>query len=157
VAPVRDTAGVVAPPPLLFFGGLALALAFDFGVGRVRIGLPDAARFGAGAALAAAAMGLATAALLRFRRAGTAVEPWRPSTALVTDGVFRRTRNPIYLAMALLYAGAALAADSAPALVLLPAVLALVQIGVIAREERYLERRFGDDYRRYRAAVRRWL
>ena len=96
-------------------------------------------------------------ALGRFRRAGTAVEPWRTSTALVTNGVYRFTRNPMYLAMALLYLGAALAADSVLALVLLPPLLVLVRVGVISREERYLERRFGDEYRRYRSSVRRWL
>ncbi len=97
------------------------------------------------------------AALGRLRRAGTAVEPWRPSTALVTDGVYRLTRNPIYLAMGLLYLGLALALDSVVALVLLPPLLALVQVAVVSREERYLEGKFGDDYRRYRASVRRWL
>ena len=120
-------------------------------------GGPRGLRFGAGAVLAAAAVGLAAAALWRFRRAGTAAEPWRPSTALVTGGVYRFTRNPMYLAMALLYLGLALAVDSGVALVLFLPLLALVQAGVISREERYLEGRFGDEYRRYRAAVRRWI
>ena len=107
------------------------------------------ARGGAGA--------LFVGAFGRFRRAGTAVEPWRPSTALVTGGVYRFTRNPIYLGMALLYFGLALAVDSAVTLALLLPLLALVQVGVVSREERYLEAKFGDDYRRYRAAVRRWI
>lgn len=152
-----DTPGVIAPPPLLFLGALAIGAALDFGLLRFSTGLPGWFRFGVGAVLAAAAVGLAAGALLRFRRAGTAVEPWRPSTALVTDGVYRFTRNPIYLAMALLYVALALAMDSAVVLVLLPPVMALVQVGVIAREERYLERKFDDEYRRYRAAVRRWV
>ena len=59
--------------------------------------------------------------------------------------------------MAFLYLGSALALDSMVALALLPPVLALVQVGVIAREERYLEGKFGDEYRRYRASVRRWV
>ncbi len=151
------TPGVIAPPPLLFLGGLAIGAALDFGLARLPTGLSDWSQLGAGAVLAAAAAGLAVAAIRRFRRAGTAVEPWRPSTALVTGGVYRFTRNPIYLGLALLYAGSALAPNSGVALVLLPAVLALVQIGVIRREERYLERKFGDDYRRYRASVRRWI
>lgn len=152
-----DTPGVIAPPPLLFLGALAAAAALDFGLIRVPTGLPRGLRFGAGAVLAAAAVGLAAAALWRFRRAGTAAEPWRPSTALVTGGVYRFTRNPMYLAMALLYLGLALALDSGVALVLLLPLLALVQAGVISREERYLEGKFGDEYRRYRAAVRRWI
>ena len=75
----------------------------------------------------------------------------------MTDGVYRFTRNPMYLAMALLYLGAALATDSTLTRALLPPLFASVQVGVVSREERYLERKFGDDYRRYRAAVRRWL
>ena len=75
----------------------------------------------------------------------------------MTDGVYRFTRNPMYLAMALLYLGSALALDSVVALILLPPLLALVQVGVIAREERYLEEKFGEDYRRYRTSVRRWV
>ncbi|WP_343894724.1 methyltransferase family protein [Craurococcus roseus] len=152
-----DTPGVIAPPPLLFFGALAAAAAVDFGLVRVPTGLPRALRLGAGAVFAAAAVGLAAAALWRFRRAGTAAEPWRPSTTLVKDGVYRFTRNPMYMAMALLYLGLALAVDSGVALLLLLPLLALVQAGVISREERYLEGKFGDEYRRYRATVRRWI
>lgn len=157
MAPTGDTPGVIAPPPLLFLGVLLIGAALDFGLLRVSTGLPGSLRLGAGAVLAAAAGALVAGALRRFRRAGTAVEPWRPSTALVTDGVYRFTRNPIYLAMALLYLGLALAMDGVVALLLLPPLLALVQVGVIAREERYLEGKFGEDYRRYVASVRRWL
>jgi protein-S-isoprenylcysteine O-methyltransferase Ste14 len=153
----RDTPGVIAPPPLLFLGSLAAGVAVDFWWLRVSTGLPGSLRFAAGAVLTVAAGALSIAAFVRFRRAGTAVEPWRPSTALVTDGVYGFTRNPIYLAMALLYAGLALALDSVVALILLPPLLALVQVGVIAREERYLESRFGEEYRRYRASVRPWV
>ena len=85
------------------------------------------------------------------------MEPWRPSTALVTEGVYRFTRNPIYLALALLHLGSALAFDSALALASLPFALAAVQAGVVAREERYLEGKFGDEYRRYKSSVRRWI
>jgi protein-S-isoprenylcysteine O-methyltransferase Ste14 len=157
MAPTGDTPGVIAPPPLLFGGALAIGAALDFGLLRVPTGLPGWLRLGAGAAFVAAAGALAVAALGRFRRAGTAVEPWRPSTALVTEGVYRFTRNPIYLAMAMFYAGLALAMDSVLALLLLPPLLALVQVGVIAREESYLEGKFGAEYRRYAASVRRWV
>ncbi len=152
-----DTPGVIAPPPLLFLGALAIGAALDFGLLRVSTGLPGWLRLGAGGLLAAAAGTLVVGALGRFRRAGTAVEPWRPSTALVTDGIYRFTRNPVYSAMALLYLGLALAMDSGVALVLLPPLLAVVQAGVVSREERYLESKFGDEYRHYRASVRRWL
>lgn len=78
MAPNGDTPGVIAPPPLLFLGSLALGAALDFGLLRVPTGLPEGFRLGAGTALAAAALGLAAGALGRFRRAGTAVEPGGP-------------------------------------------------------------------------------
>lgn len=157
MARTGDNPGVIAPPPLLFLGALALGLALDFGLFRTPTGLPRPARLGVAFVLASAAAGLLAGALRRFRRTGTAVEPWRPSTALVTEGVYRFTRNPIYLALALLHLGSALAFDSALALASLPFALAAVQAGVVAREERYLEGKFGDEYRRYKASVRRWL
>ncbi len=67
------------------------------------------------------------------------------------------TRNPMYLGMALVYAGLAIGFDGPIAFALLPLVLIAIQTQVIAREERYLEAKFGDDYRRYKAEVRRWL
>jgi hypothetical protein len=119
--------------------------------------LPDGVRWALAAVLIAAAAALFAAALGRFRRAGTHVEPWRPSTALVTDGVYGRTRNPIYLGMTLAFLALALAADSAIALLALVPLLLVIQFGVIAREERYLAVKFGDAYARYASSVRRWL
>ena len=92
-----------------------------------------------------------------MRRAGTNVDPREPSTAIVTDGPYRFTRNPLYLSMALIYAGIACRANALPAAMLLPGVLAVVQKGVIEREERYLERKFGGEYIRYKGRVRRWI
>ncbi len=80
-----------------------------------------------------------------------------PSSALVTSGPYRFTRNPMYLGMASLYAGIALAFGLLWSLALLLVVLVVIDRGVIAREERYLERRFGDEYRLYKQQVRRWL
>lgn len=153
----RDNPGVIAPPPLIFAGLLLIGLAIDFVLIRVRTGLPETLRYALFAGLIVAGSALFLAALGRFRRAGTHVEPWKPSTAIVTDGVYGFTRNPIYVGMALVYAGLALVADSLVALVLLVPALVLIDTGVIAREERYLEGKFGDEYRRYKAAVRRWI
>ncbi len=83
--------------------------------------------------------------------------PSEPTTALVTGGPYRLSRNPAYLADTLLYGAIALLADAAWALVPLPLVLAVIQYGVILREERYLERRFGQDYRNLQARTRRWI
>jgi protein-S-isoprenylcysteine O-methyltransferase Ste14 len=153
----RDNPGVIAPPPLLYLGALALGLALDILGRRVRTGLPGAVRNGLALVLLASAGALVASALGRFRRAGTHVEPWRPSTALVTSGVYAFTRNPMYVSMALIYLAVALAADSVLALLLLVPLLAVIRYGVIAREERYLAAKFGDEYRNYLDRVRRWL
>ncbi|NQV80212.1 MAG: isoprenylcysteine carboxylmethyltransferase family protein, partial [Alphaproteobacteria bacterium] len=93
----------------------------------------------------------------RFRRAGTAVQPYKPSTTVVTDGVYRFSRNPIYLGLTAFYLGLAFAVNSGWAILLLPLVLVVMHYGVIAREERYLEGKFGAAYRDYKNRVRRWL
>jgi len=76
---------------------------------------------------------------------------------LVTEGPFRYTRTPGYVAMAIIYTGIASLANALWAVVLLPIALIVIQRGVIEREERYLKRKFGEDYRRYKARVRRWV
>ena len=104
----------------------------------------------AGVALMASAMGL-------FKKAGTAIPPWEPTTALVTTGVYRFSRNPIYLSVVLIYVGLSLLFAWGWALLLLVPVLVILQLAVIRREEAYLERKFGASYLRYRESVRRWL
>jgi len=100
---------------------------------------------------------LALATLRVLSRARTPVDPMKPTTALVTEGPFRYSRNPIYVALTLLYVGVALLINALWILLLVvPAVLVL-RYGVIAREEAYLTRKFGDAYRQYTAQVRRWL
>ena len=150
-----DTAGVPFPPPaayvagLLAGAGLELAFPVDWP--------PTAVAIGGAAAGLAAWLALDGAAMMSFRRARTSMVPFNPSTALVTSGPYRLSRNPMYVGMAFLYLGLALALGLVWALALLPLVLVAVDRLVIVREEAYLERRFGDAYRRYRAEVRRWL
>jgi protein-S-isoprenylcysteine O-methyltransferase Ste14 len=97
------------------------------------------------------------AGVLAFRRAGTSPNPWTPSSALVISGIYRWTRNPMYLGFTLLYLGISAWVDTLWPLLPLPIVLVVMRRGVVAREEAYLEARFGDEYRRYLAAVRRWI
>lgn len=89
--------------------------------------------------------------------AGTNVNPALPSTAIVTSGPFRLTRNPLYLSMLSLYLGAALATNAAWLLILLVPLLAILHFGIVLREERYLEAKFGEPYRVYKTRVRRWI
>jgi protein-S-isoprenylcysteine O-methyltransferase Ste14 len=152
----RDHAHVIAPPPLIFTGFLILGLA----VGRYaawEIGFSDLLGQTAGIGLLVAGAVFLGLALGLFRRARTRPEPWQPTTAIVSTGIYGVTRNPMYVGMALAYAGLALLADAPVALLLLPAVLLVIHFGVIRREERYLQAKFGDEYQRYAARVRRWL
>ena len=151
------TAGVIAPPPLIFLAGLGFGLLADrlLGIPPMDISMPLRGGFGltlgvSGAALIAAALG-------RFGKAGTPAEPWKPTTALTTSGVYRLTRNPMYVGMAILLAGLAVGLGSWGALFALPLVCLIIDRFVIVREERYLEDLFGDSYATYRNRVRRWL
>ncbi|MBF0665652.1 MAG: isoprenylcysteine carboxylmethyltransferase family protein [Brevundimonas sp.] len=164
----RDTPGVIAPPPLIYLGFLLAGWAiFRFANPEV---LGEAARwlklgFGmetqtrriVSLPLIIGGLLLDGAAAGYFRRLGTAVEPWKPSTVLAVDGLYRFSRNPIYLGFAITYVGLAVAMDSVFVLLLLIPCLWVVDRFVIQREERYLSARFGADYDVYRARVRRWL
>jgi protein-S-isoprenylcysteine O-methyltransferase Ste14 len=150
-----ETAGVAVPPPLLFAGGLVLGLA----AGKL---LPDAQKSARclrvlGAAAVAAGLALGSATIVALKRVGTNLDPYKPSTALATGGVFQFTRNPAYVGATSIYVGIAMYARSLPAFVLLPIVLALLDRLVVTPEERYLERRFAHEYTRYRDAVPRWF
>jgi protein-S-isoprenylcysteine O-methyltransferase Ste14 len=92
-----------------------------------------------------------------MRHAGTPTNPYKPVTRVVTEGPFRYTRNPGYLAMAMIYTGIAGLANALWAILLLPVAMFAIQRGVIEREERYLEGKFGEEYLRYKARVRRWV
>ena len=152
------TAGVIARPPRLFLGALLLGLLSDRVLPR-RFPIPtngpvlwilSGSLILIGAVLAAAGIG-------NFSRARTPVPTREPTRALVTTGIHGRTRNPIYIGMFLLYCGIGVAAHSPWTLILTLPVALTIRYGVVAREEAYLEQRFGDAYRDYKTRVRRWL
>ena len=93
--------------------------------------------------------------LLQFHRAGTTFDPRKATTALITGGPYRFSRNPSYVSLSLLYVGVGIAADSIWILGLFIPTLAVMHYGVICREERYLENKFGEEYLRYKRTVRR--
>jgi protein-S-isoprenylcysteine O-methyltransferase Ste14 len=150
-----DTPGVIAPPPLIYLAGLGIGFLLE----AVLPGgsFPAVVSLGLGGVALAAGSVFAGWFVASFRRADTPLPPYEPTTALVTDGPYRLTRNPGYLGFALIYAGIALLSDAPWVLLPLPFILAVIQQGVIAREERYLEGRFGTDYLRFKARTRRWL
>lgn len=149
-----ESSGAAVPPPILFGGALALGLGLDrAGAGERG---SSALKFMGWAAIGGGAL-IGAATIAALKRAGSNVSPYAPATALVTSGVFRMTRNPGYVGATSIYIGIAMLARSIPSLVLLPVVLALLDRGVVDREERYLDRKFGDTYRRYREEVPRWF
>jgi protein-S-isoprenylcysteine O-methyltransferase Ste14 len=110
-----------------------------------------------GSVLIVLAVALAVWGRRAMTRVGTDPDPRRPSTALALDGPFGFSRNPLYVSLTLFYVGLTLAVNTLWPLVLLPFVLFTIQRGVVEREERYLEQKFGDAYRAYRGRVRRWI
>jgi protein-S-isoprenylcysteine O-methyltransferase Ste14 len=151
----RDNAGVVAPPPLIYLGPLVLGLLLNR---RLSVPfLPRGAARAIGWPLLAGGVSLASWFVFTMRRADTPMDPREPVSNLATDGPFRYTRNPAYLSMAMIYAGISSLANALWSILLLPAVLLVIQRGVIEREERYLERKFGEEYLGYKGRVRRWI
>ncbi len=142
-------------PPLVFLAGLiagwlvSLALPTDVA--------PYWLAWTLGGILIIMGAALVFPAAALFRRRGTTVRPDRPVSMLVTSGPYRFTRNPMYLGLATIYLGIAIGLQSLWALVLLPVVLVIIGRAAIAKEEAYMAQRFGDDYQRYTARVRRWL
>ena len=155
--PTPPHPGVRFPPPLVFVAGLALGWLLDQRWPLPITGPGSRTRIVLAVACGAIALILIVTALMTFHRARTAVLPFRPASALVTGGPYRFTRNPMYLAMTAVYLAVTLTLDSWWPAMLLPLVLLIIQLAVIAREERYLERAFATDYAAYRQRVRRWL
>lgn len=154
-ASANGHAGVRVPPPAVFLVCLVAGLAVDSAWFNGRLAGLEASL--AGGVFAALGFGTMIAGIRAQRRVGTAIEPWTPTTALALGGIYRFTRNPMYLGMIACYVGLAIAAASLAAFVaLVPAVL-FIRYHVIAREERYLVTRFGDTYTDYLYRVRRWL
>ncbi len=153
--PSTDAANAVAPPPLIYLAGLGVGFLLEALLPSASI--PTVVGIVTGVPLIVAGTLLARSFFRALSRAGTTISPYGSSSALVTDGPYRLTRNPGYLGMALAYAGIALVSGALWPLASLLVVVVVIDRGVIAREERYLERAFGDEYRDYRRRTRRWL
>jgi protein-S-isoprenylcysteine O-methyltransferase Ste14 len=153
-----DSAGVIAPPPLIALAAIVFGLLLDglFPAYVLSVALPRGEHRLVGAVLIVASACLAVPAIRAFRRAGTHVEPWRPASALVTDGIFSFVRNPMYVALIVFVAGLAILTASDWMLVMCIPLAFTLHIGVVRREERYLEDKFGAAYRRYCDSVPRY-
>ena|SRR2546429_643908 len=150
-----DTPQVIVLPPLAYGAacvmGLLLHLVFPVHI------LPTTLARGIGVVYMLVSFPLALMTFRVLSRAHTPVDPLKPTTALVTEGPFRYSRNPIYVALTLLYLGVAFLVNALWILLLVVPVLLVIRSGVIAREEAYLTRKFGNAYRQYTTQVRRWL
>jgi protein-S-isoprenylcysteine O-methyltransferase Ste14 len=150
-----DDPDVLIFPPLLFVicvavGGIAYLLR------PYRVNLGPWVR-ALGVVLALAGVALARWGKRAMRAAGTNIRPDLPATAIVGDGPFGFTRNPLYLSLLALFAGIGVAVESLTFLAVLVPFALVLHFGVVLREERYLEAKFGDTYRAYKARVRRWI
>jgi|SRR5438094_8008447 len=150
-----DNPGVVIFPPILFVGTLLLGLLLHY-LWPVNLARGPWVRV-VGVILAVASGALALWGVRTMRRARTNISPSKPALAIVTDGPFRFSRNPLYVANALFYVGLSLAFNAVWPLVLFAPMLVVLHWGIIRREERYLEAKFGDPYRSYKSRVRRYL
>jgi protein-S-isoprenylcysteine O-methyltransferase Ste14 len=154
---VSDSPGIRFPPPLIFLGCILLGLVLD-GLGLwPMLAIDQGIRLILGILLSIGGLWLGLSSIGLFRRAGTNVAPWSESSVIVETGAYKRTRNPMYIGMALIMMGAALLLSSRGGLLMVPVALILINRFVVPREEAYLTRRFGDEYRNYCGRTRRWF
>jgi protein-S-isoprenylcysteine O-methyltransferase Ste14 len=150
-----DNPGVITPPPFIYAGVLAVGLLANR---RFRLPfLPRRLALTLGPLLIVGRFAVGQLGFREMRRAGTHMDPHRPATAVVTGAPYRFTRNPMYVGFTLMYVGISALANALLPVLLLPAVQRVMRRGVIEREERYLERKFGDEYLQYKGRVRRWI
>ncbi len=152
---ISDKANVVVLPPVIFVGALLLGLLIDFMV-PIRV-LSRTPALWLGALLILISIPIFVSAMRELVKAKTAFDVRKPTTTIVRTGAFRFSRNPIYLSMMMLYLGTASLINSLWIYILLVPATIVLQIGVIWREENYLEQKFGEDYQHYKAQVRRWI
>ena len=152
---MEDHADVVGRPPVVTLAALAVGVVLHLVV-PVEI-VPGLATWVLGIPVAIVSLALFLASVREFSRHGTPVRGTEPVATIVATGPYRFSRNPIYLSFVLLQLGLALTANSVWILLMVIPTLLYLSFGVIAREESYLARKFGDEYGGYRNSVRRWL
>ena len=156
MAESADTSNAIVRPPIAW----AVALIVGLGAGWL-YPLPfvpaSVPRFWIGGGLFGFAFALAIWAIGTIRGSGTRIETNKPTTVIVTNGPFRFTRNPVYIGMLLGQTGIAIGFDNLWVLAMLAPFYFVIRYGVVAREEAYLVRKFGEVYLGYKSRVRRWL
>ncbi|MEE8303805.1 MAG: isoprenylcysteine carboxylmethyltransferase family protein [Candidatus Tectomicrobia bacterium] len=152
---MSDNAGVIALPPMIYGTALVIGLVVHCIV-PIPL-LPPTPAIGLGILSMLVSSLIVVSAFRALTRAKTTFDTRQPATAVVGNGAFRYSRNPMYVSMALLYIEIAFFVNSLWLLLLVVPLMVVIQRGVVEREEQYLERKFGEEYRRYKAPVRRWI
>lgn len=157
VTPPPDAAAVRLPPPLVYLGAVVGGGLLHVFVLPLRLPLGTPLRIAGALLLGALGLGLAAAAIGLFRKSGQDPTPWKPTPEIVSTGVYRVTRNPMYVGLALVQTAIAIGWANGWILLAVPAVLLTIWATAIRHEEEYLERKFGESYLAYKRSVRRWL
>ena len=147
--------GIGLPPPVIYLAALLTGIVLNSLWAMSP--LPGSWRYIVGSLLIAVNVLIMPPVLRRFRRAGTPFDPRKAASVLITDGPYRFSRNPSYVTLTLLYLGVGIILNNGWILLLVVPVLLVMDLWVVRKEERHLETKFGEDYLRYKAAVRRWL
>lgn len=151
----KKGAAVKFPPPALFASAILLGAGLQY-LRPVGLGITESAEI-FGYLLVLCGISIAVLVATSFRRAGTAIEPWKPTTSIVTTGFYAWSRNPIYAGFCLINIGIGIASNSFWIFIsFIPAAFLLYHIA-IAKEEAYLEEKFGEEYMDYKKKVRRWI
>jgi len=153
----KDGAQVRIPPPLVFLGGVIAGVVVHAFVMPLPIGLSAGLRIAAGVIAAVPGLVLLAGAIGLFRHTGQDPKPWKSTPEIVSTGVYRITRNPMYVGMALLQIAIGVGLANWWVIILVPVALAIVHATAVRPEEDYLQRKFEDEFTRYKTAVRRWL
>lgn len=153
----RDGAAVRIPPPLVYLGGVIAGILLHAFVLPLPVATATAMRIALAVVAGVPAVVLLAGAIGHFRRTGQDPKPWEPTPEIISTGVYRFTRNPMYVGLALVQIAIGVALANGWILILVPVVLAVVYATAVRHEEAYLTRKFGDEYTRYKGSVRRWL
>lgn len=153
----KDGAAVRVPPPLVFLGLLVAGVLLHRYVAPAPMALSQGIRIAAAAVAAVAGLILMGGAIGLFRRTGQDPKPWVSTPEIISTGVYGVTRNPMYVGMALIQTAIGVGLGNLWTVILVPVSVTIVYATAVRHEETYLERKFGEPYTRYKAAVRRWV
>jgi len=152
-----DKASVRFPPPLVFVLMILATVVLQRWVVPIELDIPLPIRTWFAGLIGVAGVAVLTLCLRRFKRSGQDPEPWKPTPEIISDGVYRYSRNPMYVGMALLQTALGIGLGNLWVIASVVLSLGLVYLIAVRHEEAYLASKFGDSYIRYRASVRRWF